>query len=320
MDLIKQKNIEDMRKQIDSFKILSEKKMFLNVNYNSININFANFVLFGPSGSGKSSFIRTLFKSLYAVKTLPPDVIDKLIIKNSYENEGTLNFIKMILKEQTGESTGIRICDTRGHILMNKEENEQFKLIVEGKVKDNSHVVQSDFRNPLLLWEFWKNEENIFSDDILEKNSPSINHIPHSVILVFDGSSEDIISPVDVEFYRNLVSYCITKSYSDVHVILTRVDILEEMAFKKKGHNNSRDNIQNMIHTIKDQQIEKVIESLGVKRSNVHFIENYLSEKYSNSTEIDFHVLKTLSDIINSAEQFLLMNFNRNTSCFSRCI
>lgn len=319
MDLIKQKNIEDMRKQIDNFEILSDKKMFLNFNYNNLDLNFTNFVLFGPSGSGKSSFIRTLFKSLYATKNLPPNIIDSLIIKNSYENEGTLRFTRMILKEDGENKTGIRICDTRGHILMNKEEKEQFKLIVEGRVKDNVQVIQSSSRNPFLLWEFWKKDEQLFSQDIFSKEPPSINALPHSVILVFDGSSEDIINPDEVEFYRDLVSMCLAKGYADIHVILTRVDILEEMVYKRKGYNNSKENIQNLVHSVKDQQIEKVIECLGVKRSNVHFIENYLSEKFDNSVEIDYHVLKSLNDMLNSAEQFLLMYYNKNTTCFSKC-
>lgn len=42
--------------------------MFMNLN-SSNNINNVNFVLFGPSGSGKSSFIRTLFKSMYNTKS-----------------------------------------------------------------------------------------------------------------------------------------------------------------------------------------------------------------------------------------------------------
>ena len=316
MDLIKQKNIEDMRKQLENFKILSEKKMFLNVSYNNININFMNIVLFGPSGSGKSSFIRTLFKSIYNTKSLPPDVIDKLIIKNSYENEGTLCFQRMILKEQfEDKSTGIRICDTRGHLLMSKEEKEQFKLIVEGKVKDSVQVVQNTYRNPFLLWEFWKNDENLFDPKILIKEPTSINDLPHCVLLVFDGSSEDIINPDEVEFYRDIVSMSLTRGYSDIHIILTRVDILEEMAYKK----GNKENVQNLIHSSKDMQIEKVIECLGVKRSNVHFIENYLSEKFENSIQIDYHVLKALHEMISSAEQFLLLYYNRNTSCFSKC-
>lgn len=56
----------------------------------------------------------------------------------------------MILKEQTETSTGIRICDTRGHLLMNNFEVQQFNLIVEGKVKDNSKLF-----NPILEIRFY---------------------------------------------------------------------------------------------------------------------------------------------------------------------
>lgn len=315
---IKSKNIEDTRNEIMKYRLLSDKKMFLNVSPSQMNLNSANFVLFGPSGSGKSSFIRTLYKALHAKNSLPNDFVNKLVIKNSYENEGTLCFLRMMLKEETSSSSGIKICDTRGHLLMNSSEQEQFKLIVEGKVKDNSKVVQSSSRNPFLLWEFWLKDEELFPTDILNKDNPGINAIPHTVALVFDGSSDDIINPEEVGFYRNLVSYCSSKGYNNIHVILTRVDLLEELAYKK-NQGKSKEEIQNMIYSIKDTQIEKVIECLGVKRSNVHFIENYLSEKSPNNVDIDYHVLKALNDMINSAEQYLLMYFNKNTSCFSTC-
>lgn len=313
LQILKQKNTEDLRKQILSYVALSDKKMFMNLNSNN-NISNVNFVLFGPSGSGKSSFIRTLFKSMYGTKVLPPDVIDRLIIKDSYENEGTICFQRMILKEQTDISTGIRICDTRGHLLMNNFEVQQFNLIVEGKVKDNSKVVQTSSRNPFLLWEFWKSEENLFSEEILENNSISISDLPHSVILVFDGSSEDIINPDEIQFYRDLVSLSIQKGHMDIQIILTRVDVLEDLAFKRQK-NMKKDEIIEYIHSLKDKQIEKVIEYLGVKRTNIHFVENYLSEKIDNIIEIDYQILKTLNEIISSAENFLVNYYNKNTIC-----
>lgn len=318
LENIKAKHIEDMRKQIASFKILADKQMFLNVSSKSVEANCANFVLFGPSGSGKSSFIRTLFKSLYQNTPLPKDVVNKLVIKDTFENEGTLCFLRMILKDESSTTSGIKICDTRGHLLMNKDEKEQFKLIVEGKVKDNVQVSQSKTRNPFLLWEFWKNEEELFPKDILMNNLPTISTIPHAIILVFDGSSDDIVNPEEVEFYRDLVSICLTKGYSNIHVILTRVDLLEDLVFKR-NFGKSKDEIQNYIHSVKDTQIEKVIDCLGVKRSNVHFIENYLTEKMPNNIEIDYHVLKALFEMINSAEQYLLLHYNKNTTCFSKC-
>ena len=111
--------------------------------------------MFGPSGSGKSSFIKTLFRSIYNTNILPPDAVNKLVIKNQSENEGTMNFTKFYLKEESDDCSGIYICDTRGQIWMNDKEKEQVKVIMEGKVKDNSLVEQREYRNALILWEFW---------------------------------------------------------------------------------------------------------------------------------------------------------------------
>ena len=87
--LIKLKHIEDMRQKLLSYKLLTEKAIFLNNNtISNNNINNENFVekcniiLFGPSGSGKSSFIKSLYRSLYNSAIMPPEVMNKLIIKN----------------------------------------------------------------------------------------------------------------------------------------------------------------------------------------------------------------------------------------------
>lgn len=355
-NIIKIKNIEESRKYINNYQILNDKKMFLNNLSSSISIDYLNIVLFGPSGSGKSSLIRTLFKSIYAYEKLPKNISDKLIIKDSFENEGTLCFLRMTLKEnkmlndsigsdstsidninnnstnnivknytktKTSNSTsGIKLCDTRGHLLMNKEEKEQFRLIVEGKVKDNVIVEQTKTRNPFLLWEFWKSNEEIFPNDILIKNKSNRNNaisylsnIPHGILLVFDGSLDDIIDPNEVEFYRDLVSLMYNKGYKDVHVILTRVDILEEMVYRNNSHKN-KEEINNIILSFKDAQIEKVIDCLGVKRSCVYFVENYLKEDDKSNIDIDYHQLKVLTDVINSSEQFLINYLNKNSGCF----
>ena len=75
-----------MRKNILSFKLLSDKAMFMPSNSKYLNVNKCNVILFGPSGSGKSSFIKSLYRSLYNSIYLPPEAVKKLIIKNTYEN------------------------------------------------------------------------------------------------------------------------------------------------------------------------------------------------------------------------------------------
>ena len=104
--------------------------MFLPNNH-KITLNKSNIILFGPSGSGKSSFIKTLFRAIYGNPHLPPDASNKLIVKSTSENEGTLCFTRLYLKEESDNSSAIVICDTRGHIWMDQDEKEQFKVIIE---------------------------------------------------------------------------------------------------------------------------------------------------------------------------------------------
>jgi hypothetical protein len=204
LNLLKMKHIEDMRNNILSYKILNEKMMFLNSNAN-LNVNKCNIILFGPSGSGKSSFIRTLYRAVYGTPHLPPDVVNKLIIKETDHNEGTLCFTRLHLKEENSQSSGIIVCDTRGHIWMNQEEREQFKVIIEGKIKDDIEVVQYKSRNPLLLWEFWKKDAELFPKEIFNAKEVGLDSIPHNIVFVFDGSSDEVIDSNDEKFYRDLV-------------------------------------------------------------------------------------------------------------------
>lgn len=318
INLMKIKYIEDIRKNLLNYRLLTDKKMFLNVNINSFNLNKCNLIVFGPSGTGKSSFIRTLYKALYGTGNLPQEAISKLIIKETTHNEGTLCFLRLNLKEETKDSSGIQICDTRGHILMNSDEKEQFKVIMEGNIKDNVKVVQEKNRSPLLLWEFWKRDSELFPKEIFDSKSQGISAMPHNIVFIFDGSSEYVIDPDDSWFYSDLVNISQARGYNNIHIVLTRVDILEnEVRMKNKNMDDFEQ--QNLIHSMKDEKIEKVIDVLGVKRSNIHFIENYHNKIEDNNIEIDYHALKALNEMLNSAEQFLLMYYNRNSSCFAKC-
>ena len=71
------------------------------------------------------------------------------------------------------------------------------------------------------------------------------------------------------------------------------------------------------LNKLKDIQIERVIQALGVNRSNVHFLENYHTEgQEKNSIEIDYHILKTMMDILNSAELFIMSYMTQRETCF----
>jgi len=99
---------------------------------------------------------------------------------------------------------------------------------------------------------------------------------------------------------------------------LTRIDIFEKQIFEKYK-NLQYSERSTLLNSLKDQKIERVIDVLGVKRSDVHFIENYHNETAENNIEIDYHALKTIGDLINLAEQYILFYLNRNATCFARC-
>ena len=318
MAIVKLKHIEDMRQKILNYKLLSEKTMFLTSNSSNFFINKCNIILFGPSGSGKSSFIKSMYRALYNSSILPPDAMKKLIIKDTFHNEGTLCFSRLHLKEENNNSSGFILCDTRGHIKMNDNEKEQFKILLDGNVKDGILIEQRTQRNPLALWEFWKKDSELFPTEIFNAEEPGIDSIPHAIVFVFDGSSDDVIQKEDETFYKELVNISKRKGYESIHIILTRIDIFEKLINERNKSLPSSER-SSKVNTLKDEKIEKVIDVLGVHRSNIHFIENYHSEIKENSYEIDYSLLKTMCDIINACELYILYYMNKNESCFATC-
>jgi len=117
---------------------------------------------------------------------------------------------------------------------MNEEEKEQFKIILDGNVKDDIEIKQDKSRSPFLLWEFWKKDVELFPKEIFFAKEPGIDSMPHNIVLVFDGSIDDIIDSNDEKFYKDLVDISLKKGYNSVHVILTRIDIFERQINEKK--------------------------------------------------------------------------------------
>ena len=316
LSLVKLKQIEDMRQKILTYNLLTEKTIFFSSSPGSSKINRCNVILFGPSGSGKSSFIKSLYRALYNSPILPPDASNKLKIKSRYHNEGTLNFTRLHLVEETDNSSGIILCDTRGHFKMNENEKEQFKIILDGKVRDGMLIEQRENRDPFALWEFWKKSSELFPNEIINPEEPNMSSIPHAVVFIFDGSSDQIVQEEDEKFYKELIVLCKRKGYSSVHVILTRIDVFETN-INNRNKNMSEIERNTKLNKKKDEKIEEVIQTLGVNRSNIHFLENYhLEGQEKNSVEIDYHILKTMIDILNSAELFMMSYMTQKETCF----
>jgi hypothetical protein len=218
--------------------------------------------------------------------------------------------------EETDNSSGIILCDTRGHFKMNENEKEQFKIILDGKVRDGMRIEQRENRDPFALWEFWKKSSELFPNEIINPEEPNMSSIPHAVVFIFDGSSDQIVQEEDEKFYKELIVLCKRKGYSSVHVILTRIDVFEKIIFNR-NKNISEIERNTKLNKKKDEKIEEVIQTLGVNRSNIHFLENYhLEGQEKNSVEIDYHILKTMIDILNSAELFMMSYMTQKETCF----
>lgn len=103
----------------------------------------ANIILFGPSGSGKSSVIRTVYTALNGIFNLPPELEKKLIIKQLSGNEGTTKYTRVQVKQprsyvlkSAGMSyeykvSGIDMYDTRGQILLDDREKEALNIMMD---------------------------------------------------------------------------------------------------------------------------------------------------------------------------------------------
>ncbi len=315
LSIVKLKQIEDMRQKILNYKLLTEKTIYFNSSPSS-KINQCNVILLGPSGSGKSSFIKSLYRALYNSPNLPPEAMSKLKIKDVHHNEGTLNFTKLHLVEETKNSSGILLCDTRGHVNMNENEKEQFKIILDGRVKDGVFIEQRTQRDPFALWEFWKKSSELFPNEILNTEDPTLSSMPHAVVFFFDGSTDEVVQSEDAQFYKELVYLSKRKGYNNIQIVLSRIDVFENK-FYERNKNISQSEINMKLNKSKDIQIERAIQSLGVTRSNIHFLENYhLESQINNSVEIDYHILKTMMDILNSAEMFIMSYMAQKETCF----
>lgn len=105
-------------------------------------LQYYNIIIFGPTGAGKSSLVKTLFNAFKNEYLTPKDISNELIIQNKKSNEGTTKYSIFTLKEYIShvmmiqgrkavrKNAGIRLMDTRGQIYLDQKEFAHMDLMI----------------------------------------------------------------------------------------------------------------------------------------------------------------------------------------------
>jgi len=249
---------------------------------------------------------------------VPPDFAERIIVKDTAMNEGTLKYVSAVIKPATVDhrgnatSSAIMCHDTRGQIWMDEREQKQLGVMLDGSIKDNVLVQQRNYRYARLLWEFWRKDSELFPPEILNRRN-GIQTKPHAIVFVFDGSMEEIPDgEEETRFYREIIQMTKAKGYQHPQVVLTRIDRVEESLCRTSqaaGGTSPSGDPNLRLRQVLDRKIEDVVAKLDVARDAVHFIENYHSGGGSvaegRNASVDFHALKILTQCCQHADAYV---------------
>ena len=146
MIAIMESQVEDMRKSLNGFQVCATSRpkddAAMQLPQAALPPH-ADILVFGPSGSGKSSLIRTFYMALHKTQQVPPDFAERIIVKDTAMNEGTSKYVSAVIQPATVDhrgnatSSAIMCHDTRGQIWMDEREQKQLGAMLDGSVKDN---------------------------------------------------------------------------------------------------------------------------------------------------------------------------------------
>lgn len=290
-----------------------------------------NILLIGPTGVGKSSFIKSVSYALYEADIHKE--LQNLPIHNGVENEGTKRFTTIRIKpeftpgnDERDDYDGIVFQDTRGQIFFDNYENQQVSLLIKGGLKNNSEIEQVQELSYIKHLLYWiKGDQYLFPDDIYEAKK-TLNNRPHTLVFVFDGSAEKVPNGEDeTDFYSKIISEVRNKGklfknlgYGKPQIILTKKDLYKESLIKS-GKLEEEYDIEQFRFLIKEREA-LVASNLGVDAENVHFITNYHkigkeTIEYEEDDEIVNDVLSVVFNCLMAGDEYIEGHVEPESRC-----
>ena len=270
------------------------------INSRSI-VPHANIVFFGPVGSGKSSLIGSLYRSVGPKDSFPIFIQRELSDPNPDQHK-TVRWREY----SVNRANTIVFQDTRGDQAYSPHEQDLHRRELMGFYKngallDDFHVFNEEWWSQRFFW------------------TRSIHTRPHCVVFVFDGSLDPFFSGETVRFFSNVFRDCLCYQYEPI-VVVTCLDIIYKQAIE-----NGRD-FSEEVDRRKDA-ILTAFHKLNFNNARIHFVTNfnqgdreglrlwdYRDEGFSHS-EKEF--VKLYKELLESANLFLSNNLTQEsfTSC-----
>lgn len=253
----------------------------------------ANVVFFGPVGSGKSSLIGSIFRTI-TQDTNFPEFIHKELADPDRDVHKTLHW-----REYRGNNQRtILLQDTRGDQVYSEKEAQLHSQGLKGFYRDGNRLLLEDFK--VFNREWWS--QRFFW-------TSSIKYRPHCVVFVFDGSLEPFLVREAVNFFKSVFSECLAFNYEPI-VVVTCLDIIYKRAME-----NGLD-FEEEIARRRDVLLT-AFSQLHLTNSRIHFLTNFnrgdrhtklwgIEDQGFHESEYNF--LKLAQGLLETADKFLRRN------------
>jgi hypothetical protein len=260
----------------------------------------ANIVFFGPTGTGKSSLIGSLYRACNETDIFP-ERITRTIRRPDMDSHGTQHWL-----ETAGNSRGtILYQDTRGDTEYDVQERMQHEFSLRGMYRDNAPLTPT----PIYHKDWWITQRFFWER--------TLNEVPHCVVFVFDGSRDPFLDAESLEFFKKVFEDCTNYGYEPV-IVISHLDLICRNA-EKEGRNWEIE-----MHHKKDMVLQ-AFEDLHLTRKSIYFVTNFhhgqrggvplWSPTHPGFDKAKKRMIDLTRDVLSVADRFITRHYGQ-----SRCI